>query len=133
MELYRRLGVSVDWRQEYATIDDHCRKQAQLSFLDLHARGWLYSSDAPTLWDVDFQTAVAQAELEDRELDSTFNDIAFGVEGSDEELVISTTRPELLPACVAVTAHPDDVRVPAPVREAGDHAAFSGAGADLRQ
>ena len=110
MALYRRLGLSVDWRQEYATIDEHCRKEAQLSFLDLHQKGWLYSSDAPTLWDVDFQTAVAQAELEDRELDSHFNDIAFGVEGSDEEFVIATTRPELLPACVAVTAHPDDER-----------------------
>ncbi|MEX1368368.1 MAG: class I tRNA ligase family protein, partial [Nannocystaceae bacterium] len=110
LALWRRLGVSVDWRQEYATIDDHSRTIAQLSFLDLHAQGMLYNSDAPTLWDVDFQTAVAQAELEDRDLDSTFNDIAFGVEGSDEEFVISTTRPELLPACVAVAAHPDDER-----------------------
>jgi valyl-tRNA synthetase len=110
LALWRRLGLSVDWRQEYATISDHCRRTAQLSFLDLHAKGHLYSSDAPTLWDVDFQTAVAQAELDDRELASTFNDIAFGVEGSDEELVISTTRPELLPACVAVAAHPDDPR-----------------------
>ena len=110
LALWRRLGLSVDWRQEYATIDDHCRTIAQRSFLDLYAKGMLYSSDAPTLWDVDFQTAVAQAELEDRELPSTFNDLAFGVEGSDEQFVISTTRPELLPACVAVATHPDDPR-----------------------
>ena len=110
LALWQRLGLSVDWRQEYSTVGAHCRKVAQLSFLDLHEKGHLYSSDAPTLWDVDFQTAVAQAELEDREMDSSFNDIAFKVEGSDEEFIIATTRPELLPACVAVTAHPDDVR-----------------------
>ncbi|MCX4245677.1 valine--tRNA ligase [Paraliomyxa miuraensis] len=110
LALWRRLGLSIDWRQEYATIDDHCRTVAQRSFLDLHQRGMLYSTEAPTLWDVDFQTAVAQAELEDRELPSTFNDVAFGVEGSDETFVISTTRPELLPACVAVATHPEDER-----------------------
>ncbi|MCH9685008.1 MAG: valine--tRNA ligase [Deltaproteobacteria bacterium] len=110
LALWRRMGLSVDWRQEYATINDHCRAMAQRSFLDLHAKGALYSSYAPTMWDVDFQTAVAQAELDDRELSSTFNDIAFGVEGSAEQFVISTTRPELLPACVAVAAHPEDER-----------------------
>ncbi len=110
LALWRRLGLSVDWRQEYSTVGAHCRKVAQLSFLDLFEKGHLYSSDAPTLWDVDFQTAVAQAELEDRELPSSFNDVAFGVEGSDEEFIIATTRPELLPACVAVAAHPDDER-----------------------
>ena len=110
LALWQRLGLSVDWRQEYSTVGAHCRKVAQLSFLDLFEKGHLYSSDAPTLWDVDFQTAVAQAELEDREMDSTFNDIAFKVEGSEEEFIIATTRPELLPACVAVTAHPDDER-----------------------
>jgi valyl-tRNA synthetase len=110
LALWQRLGLSVDWRQEYSTVGAHCRKVAQMSFLDLFGKGHLYSSDAPTLWDVDFQTAVAQAELEDRELDSTFNDIAFTVEGSKEEFIIATTRPELLPACVAVTAHPDDER-----------------------
>ncbi len=110
LALWQRLGLSVDWRQEYSTVGAHCRKVAQMSFLDLFAKGHLYSSDAPTLWDVDFQTAVAQAELEDRDLDSSFNDIAFKVEGSDEEFIIATTRPELLPACVAVAAHPQDAR-----------------------
>jgi valyl-tRNA synthetase len=107
--LYRRMGLSVDWTQKYATIDRKSRTLAQLSFLDLHAKGHLYSLEAPTMWDVDFQTAVAQAELEDRPKKGAFHDIEFAVEGGGS-FVISTTRPELLPACVAVTAHPDDER-----------------------
>ncbi|MCB9591691.1 MAG: valine--tRNA ligase [Sandaracinaceae bacterium] len=111
MALWRRMGLSVDWRQEYATIDDHCRHLAQLSFLDLHEKGHVYSNEAPTMWDVDFQTAVAQAEVEDRPKNGAFHDIRFGVRGApDRSFVISTTRPELLPACVAVTAHPNDER-----------------------
>ncbi len=108
--LWSRLGLSVDWAEEYATIDDHCRATAQRSFLDLYEKGHLYSLEAPTMWDVDFQTAVAQAELEDRPSQGAFHEIAFAVEGSDERFVIATTRPELLAACVAVTAHPDDKR-----------------------
>jgi len=108
-ELWQRLGISVDWRQEYQTIDDHCRRIAQLSFRDLWEKGEVYTSEAPTMWDVDFQTAVAQAEAEDRVLSGAFHDLEFGVEGGGR-FVISTTRPELLPACVAVTAHPDDER-----------------------
>jgi valyl-tRNA synthetase len=110
MALWRRIGLSVDWRQEYATIDDRCRHLAQLSFLDLFEKGHVYSHEAPTMWDVDFQTAVAQAEVEDRPKRGAFHDIRFGVQGSDRSFVISTTRPELLPACVGVTAHPDDER-----------------------
>lgn len=110
MALFQRLGLSVDWKQEYATIDDRCRKLAQLSFRDLFDKGHVYSVVAPTMWDVDFQTAVAQAEVEDRNQAGAFHDIAFGIAGSDEAFVISTTRPELLPACVAVAAHPDDPR-----------------------
>jgi len=113
--LFQRLGLSVDWRQTYATIDDRCRKQAQLSFMDLFQKGHAYQSFAPTMWDVDFQTAVAQAEVQDRPKQGHFHDIEFGVEGSAgsvgaETFVISTTRPELLPACVGVTAHPSDER-----------------------
>jgi valyl-tRNA synthetase len=110
MALFQRLGLSVDWTQEYATIDDRCRKLAQLSFRDLFEKGHVYSVVAPTMWDVDFQTAVAQAEVEDRQRPGAFHDLAFAVAGSDESFVISTTRPELLPACVAVAAHPDDPR-----------------------
>jgi len=110
MGLWRRIGLSVDWTQEYATIDDHCRAIAQHSFLDLFRKGHVYNLEAPTMWDVDFLTAVAQAEVEDRPQQGAFHDIAFGVEGSSEQFVISTTRPELLAACVGVTAHPDDER-----------------------
>lgn len=111
MALWRRMGLSVDWAQEYATINKRSRQLAQLSFLDLHEKGHMYTSEAPTMWDVDFQTAVAQAEVEDREKKGHFHDIRFGVKGEPgRDFVISTTRPELLPACVGVTAHPDDER-----------------------
>jgi valyl-tRNA synthetase len=107
--LWRRMGLSVDWHEEYSTIDDRCRHLAQASFLDLFAKGYVYSVEAPTMWDVDFQTAVAQAEVEDRPTRGAFHDIAFRVEGGGE-FVIATTRPELLAACVGVTAHPNDAR-----------------------
>ena len=117
-DLFRRLGFSIDWDEEYATIDDRCRRISQRSFLDLHAKGHVYSAELPTMWDVDFQTAVAQAEVEDRETSGAYHDIEFGVyeamigddPGLPDSFVISTTRPELIPACVGVTAHPDDVR-----------------------
>ncbi|PIU20640.1 MAG: valine--tRNA ligase [Elusimicrobia bacterium CG08_land_8_20_14_0_20_59_10] len=107
--LWRRLGLSVDWRQNYSTVGEYCRKTSQLSFLDLHQKGYMYSTEAPTLWDTTFKTAVAQAEAEDREVSGFFHDIKFGVEDGGE-FTISTTRPELLAACVAVVAHPEDSR-----------------------
>lgn len=108
--LFRRLGLSVDWGETYATIDDRCRALAQHSFLDLYAKGLAYQSSAPTMWDVDFQTAVAQAEVEERTVSGAFYHLEFGVEGSSRTFVIATTRPELLPACVGVCAHPSDAR-----------------------
>jgi valyl-tRNA synthetase len=108
-DLWKRLGLSVDWNEEYATIDDRSRAIAQLSFLDLYEKGHIYQVDAPTMWDVDFATAVAQAEVEDRERDGAFHDIEFGTEDGGN-FVISTTRPELLAACVGIAAHPDDER-----------------------
>ena len=110
MNLWRRIGLSVDWAEQYATIDDHCRRLAQHSFRDLFEKGHIYNLEAPTMWDVDFQTAVAQAEVEDRQMRGAFHDVVFGVEGSDDHFTISTTRPELLAACVGVTAHPKDKR-----------------------
>src|SRR5262245_38591794 len=107
--LWRRVGLSVDWSLAYATIDDHCQRVSQASFLDLVERGQVRHELSPTLWDVDDRTAVAQAELEDRERDGAFDDIRFSLEGGGE-FTISTTRPELLGACVAVVAHPDDAR-----------------------
>ncbi|MBL8232509.1 MAG: valine--tRNA ligase [Bryobacterales bacterium] len=108
--LWRRVGLSVDWRQEYSTIDDRCRRAAQVSFLDLFQKGHIYAVDSPAMWDVDFQTAVAQAEVEDRNTHGHFHNIRFGIEGTDKTFEIATTRPELLAACVGVTAHPDDER-----------------------
>jgi valyl-tRNA synthetase len=107
--LWRHLGLSLDWSEQYATIDDHCRRVSQASFLDLVAKGEVYNLESPTMWDVDFKTAVAQAEVEDRPRQGHFFTLRFGVEGGGE-LEIATTRPELLGACIAVVAHPDDER-----------------------
>ncbi|MDQ1556159.1 MAG: valyl-tRNA synthetase, partial [Actinomycetota bacterium] len=107
--LWRKLGLSVDWNQTYRTIGDEAQTAAQLAFLRNLARGEAYQADAPTLWDVTFRTAVAQAELEDKEQPAAYHAVAFArPDGTD--VVIETTRPELLPACVALVAHPDDER-----------------------
>jgi valyl-tRNA synthetase len=108
-ETWRQLGLSVDWRHLYTTIGEKARRASQRAFLRLLHRGEAYSAEAPTIWDVDFQTAVAQAELVDKEIPGAFHRLAFhGPDGQD--LLIDTTRPELLPACVAVVVHPDDER-----------------------
>jgi len=107
--LFRRLGLSVDWSLLYTTISAHARRTSQTAFLRNLARGEAYAQEAPTLWDVDFGTAVAQAELEDRDRPGAYHDVAFARTGGGEVL-ISTTRPELIPACVALVAHPDDPR-----------------------
>ncbi|MCB0335048.1 MAG: valine--tRNA ligase, partial [Bdellovibrionales bacterium] len=107
--VWRKLGLSIDWRQTYATIDDHSRWVSQYSFLDLINKGQAYSSVSPTTWDTDFKSAIAQAEIEDRERPGAYHDLEFAVEGGGS-FVISTTRPEMLPACIAVVAHPDDER-----------------------
>ena len=109
-DLFRRMGYSIDWQDEYATIDNKSRYIAQSSFIDLFNKKHVYQSNAPTMWDVDFQTAVAQAEIEDREIKGAYHDLRFGIEDSKQDLIISTTRPELLAACVGITAHPDDKR-----------------------
>ena len=108
-KLWRHLGLSIDWSQQYATIDNHCREISQHSFLDLVEKGYCYNTKSPTMWDVDFKSAVAQAELEDREIAGAFHNIEFTVEDGTP-FTIATTRPELLAACIAVVAHPDDAR-----------------------
>jgi len=108
-ELWRRLGLSVDWSHNYQTIDAGARSASQRAFLRNLGRGEAYQSEAPTLWDVTFRTAVAQAELEDREREGKYYRIGFPApDGS--RVFIETTRPELLAACVALVAHPDDER-----------------------
>ena len=108
-ELWRTLGLSVDWSLTYRTIGDEAQRVAQRAFLRNLARGEAYQADAPTLWDVTFRTAVAQAELEDKEQPAAYHRVSFHrPDGGTIE--IETTRPELLPACVALVAHPDDER-----------------------
>ena len=107
-QLWRRVGLSVDWSDVYRTISESSRATAQRMFLHNLARGEAYAQEAPTLWDVTFRTAVAQAELEDRERPGAYHRIAFS--SRDGPVFIETTRPELLPACVALVAHPDDER-----------------------
>ncbi|HET7303602.1 MAG TPA: valine--tRNA ligase [Segeticoccus sp.] len=109
--LFRRMGFSLDWGISYRTIDEHSRATAQQGFLHNLARGEAYQAEAPGLWDVTFQTAVAQAELEARDYPGAFHRVAFHtVSPSDGPVYIETTRPELIPAVVALIAHPDDER-----------------------
>ena len=107
-ELFRRLGMSFDWSTLYTTIDERSRRASQAAFLHNLARGEAYSAEAPTVWDVDDRTAVAQAEIEDRERPGAYHLIAF--HGADGDVLVDTTRPELIVSCVALVAHPDDER-----------------------
>jgi valyl-tRNA synthetase len=107
-DIFRRLGLSFDWSLLYTTINDVSRHTSQLAFLRNLARGEAYSAEAPTLWDVDDRTAVAQAEMEDRERPGAYHLLAFA--GRDGDLLIDTTRPELVVSCVALVTHPDDER-----------------------
>jgi valyl-tRNA synthetase len=118
-EVWRHLGLSVDWDMTYATVGVRSRAVSQRAFLRNYERGQAYMSEAPTLWDVTFRTAVAQAELEDRDHPGAWHRIAFhgaDYNGADDNradgspIYIETTRPELLPACVALIAHPNDER-----------------------
>lgn len=106
--LWRRVGLSVDWSLCYSTIDENTRKISQASFIELYKKGHIYRKDEPALYCTNCRTTVAQAELDDSEKPGTFNSIAFKSDGRD--LVIGTTRPELLPSCVALLYHPDDNR-----------------------
>ena len=107
--LFQTLGLSIDWNYTYQTIDKSARTVSQRAFLRNLKRGEAYQAEAPTLWDVTFRTAVAQAELEDRERPGAFHKIGFKKQNG-ENVYIETTRPELLPSCVALVANPDDDR-----------------------
>jgi valyl-tRNA synthetase len=106
--LWRQLGLSIDWSQTYQTISPDAQAVSQKAFLNNLARGEAYQAMAPTLWDVTFRTAVAQAELEDRDQPGAYHRIGF--DGPEGKIFIETTRPELIPACVALVAHPEDER-----------------------
>ncbi len=105
---WKNIRSSCDFDIFYSTIDDHSRKISQWSFLDLYKKGRIYRKDAPAMWCPNCQTGIAQVEVQDKEQDSTFNDIVFKV--GNEDLVVATTRPELLPACAAIFYHPTDTR-----------------------
>ena len=105
---WKNIGISCDFDILYSTIDAHSRKISQWSFLDLYKKERAYQKDAPAMWCPECKTGVAQVEVQDKEMDSTFNDIVFKV--GKEDLIIATTRPELLPACVAIFYHPNDKR-----------------------
>ena len=107
-ELWRRVGLSVDWDLTYQTIGPVAQATSQRAFLRNLARGEAYKAEAPTLWDVTFRTAVAQAELEEKDVEGAYARLAF--HGAAGPVHIETTRPELIPACVALVAHPDDER-----------------------
>ncbi|MCF8525085.1 MAG: valine--tRNA ligase [Rhodoluna sp.] len=106
--LWRQLGLSIDWSQTYQTISPDAQAVSQKAFLNNLSRGEAYQAMAPTLWDVTFRTAVAQAELEDRDQPGAYHRIGF--DGPEGKIFVETTRPELIPACVALVAHPDDER-----------------------
>ena len=108
-KLWRSLGLSVDWSMRYSTIDDHCRHTSQKSFIDLYRKGRIYRSNEPVLWDTHFETALAQADLDSVARKGKLHDIAFQSPAGDD-LVISTTRPELIPACVGLYCNPTDER-----------------------
>jgi len=105
---WKNIGISCDWNLKYSTIDDHSRKISQWSFLDLYKKGRTYRKDAPAMWCPECKTGVAQVEVQDKEIGSVFNEIIFKV--GKEDVKVATTRPELLPACVAVFYHPEDER-----------------------
>ena len=105
---WKKLGISCDFNVYYTTINEHCQRISQKSFIELYKMKRAYQKEAPTIWCPKCQTAIAQVELEDKEVASSFNDLVFEVDG--KELIVATTRPELLPACVAVFYHPGDKR-----------------------
>jgi valyl-tRNA synthetase len=109
-DLWSTLGLSVDWSQTYTTIGPRATRASQTGFLRLLERDLAYRVEAPTLWDVDMRTAVAQAELEDRVIPGAYHRLVFRRAADGEPILIETTRPELLAACVALVAHPDDER-----------------------
>ncbi len=108
VDAWKRLGISADFKKMYSTIDEHSIQTSQLSFLDLYKKGHLYRKDAPVIWCPECQTAIAQAELKDMESSGFFHDLVFTVGG--KEIIVSSTRPEMLAACVALLVNPQDKR-----------------------
>jgi len=108
--MFKHLGFSCDWNIFYRTIDEWCQTVAQRSFLDLYKKGFVYRSEEPTLWCPHHETALAQAEVEDLDRETTLAYIDFALAEEEGSITIATTRPEFLPACVGIFVHPDDKR-----------------------
>ncbi len=108
--LFNSIALSVDWSQKYQTISPDSQKISQASFVDLYNKKLVEKKFEPVFWDISDRTALAQADLIDKEVEGVMNYVLFGIEGSEETIEIMTTRPELLPACVAVMVHPEDER-----------------------
>ncbi len=108
--LFNEIALSIDWEQKYQTISAESQKISQSSFIDLHQKGRAERRLEPVFWDIADKTALAQADLIDKEIPGMMNDIEFEIVGSDQKITIATTRPELLAACVAIMVHPDDAR-----------------------
>jgi len=107
---WKNIGISADFSINYSTIDDRSRRLSQKSFLDIYKMGRAYRKQAPTMWCPECHTAIAQVELKDKEIDTMFNHIIFKCGDEKENLIIATTRPELLSSCVAIFANPNDER-----------------------
>lgn len=108
--LFNEIALSVDWEQKYQTISPESQKISQASFVDLYRKNLVEKKFEPVFWDISDRTALAQADLIDKEVEGVMNEVEFSIDGSDEKIIIMTTRPELLPACVAVMVHPEDER-----------------------
>lgn len=106
--LYKSAGFSCNLKDNYSSISKNTQKISQKSFLDLYNKGLIYHAEAPALWCTECRTAVAQSELENQELPSTFNYIKFYIENTQDFVVVATTRPEMLPACDCVFVNPKD-------------------------
>ena len=128
-ELWRHLGLSVEWKQQYATIDEHCRRVSQFSFLDLVEKGLVYNSESPTMWDVDFQTALAQADIEDRTLPGAYHDIRFEIDGGGD-FVISHNAARAFGFLYQCCRTPGRRKVPGVFRQKCHHSALSASSPD---
>lgn len=106
--LYRSAGFSCNLKNNYSSISKSTQKISQQSFLDLYKKGYIYHAESPALWCTECRTAVAQSELENEDIQSTFNYIKFYISGTNDYVTVATTRPEMLPACVCVFINPND-------------------------
>ena len=107
-DTFLRAGNSSDLSLSYNTIDPRSQKTSQMSFIDLYKKGLVYRDEKPSPWCTKCRTSVAGFELESKDIDSKFNYLNFKLNDGSDVIKIATTRPEFLPACVAIFVNPDD-------------------------